>query len=62
VAGYAKGGAMGRLMEDPAGNLFTYEARADVGGRLAQFRGSLIDDSALGEFFERFGGACHRLR
>ena len=40
VAGYAKGGAVVRLTEDGAGTLLTYEAKADVGGKLAQLGGT----------------------
>jgi carbon monoxide dehydrogenase subunit G len=61
VAGYAKGGGVVRLIEDGAGTLLTYEGKADLGGTL----GWLSDAAArklAGEFFERFGGACHRLR
>jgi len=58
VAGYAKGGAVVRLTEDGAGTLLTYEAKADVGGKLAQLGGRLIDSTAkklAGEFFQKFG-------
>jgi uncharacterized protein len=57
VAGYAKGGAVVRLAEDGAGTLLTYQAKADVGGKLAQLGGRLIDSTAkklAGEFFEKF--------
>jgi carbon monoxide dehydrogenase subunit G len=57
VAGYAKGGAVVRLTEDGAGTLLAYQAKADVGGKLAQLGGRLIDSTAqklAGEFFERF--------
>jgi uncharacterized protein len=57
VAGYAKGGAIVRLAEDGAGTLLTYEAKADVGGKLAQLGGRLIDSTAkklAGEFFQKF--------
>jgi carbon monoxide dehydrogenase subunit G len=58
VAGYAKGGAVVRLEEDGAGTLLKYEAKADVGGKLAQLGGRLIDSTArklAGEFFQKFG-------
>ena len=58
VAGYAKGGAVVRLLEDGAGTLLKYEAKADVGGKLAQLGGRLIDSTAkklAGEFFQKFG-------
>jgi carbon monoxide dehydrogenase subunit G len=57
VAGYAKGGAVVRLVEDGAGTLLKYEAKADVGGKLAQLGGRLIDSTAkklAGEFFQKF--------
>jgi carbon monoxide dehydrogenase subunit G len=57
VAGHAKGGATVRLMEDNAGTLMRYEVKADVGGKLAQLGGRLIDATAkrlADEFFEKF--------
>ena len=57
VAGYAKGGAVVRLVQDGAGTLLKYEAKADVGGKLAQLGGRLIDSTArklAGEFFQKF--------
>jgi len=58
VAGYAKGGAVVRLIEEGAGTLLKYEAKADVGGKLAQLGGRLIDSTAkklAGDFFQKFG-------
>jgi carbon monoxide dehydrogenase subunit G len=58
AAGYAKGGAVVRLVEDVSGTLLRYEAKADVGGKLAQLGGRLIDATArklAGEFFHKFG-------
>jgi carbon monoxide dehydrogenase subunit G len=59
VAGYAKGGAQVRLIEDgPDATILRYEAKADVGGKLAQLGGRLIDATArklAGEFFSNFG-------
>jgi carbon monoxide dehydrogenase subunit G len=57
VAGYAKGGAIVRLSDDGTGTLMRYEAKADVGGKLAQLGGRLIDSAAkklTDEFFEKF--------
>ena len=57
VAGYAKGGATVRLADDGRGTLMTYDVKADVGGKLAQLGGRLIDSTAkklADEFFERF--------
>ena len=57
VAGYANGGATVRLTDDGAGTLLRYEAKADVGGKLAQLGGRLIDSTSkklAGEFFEKF--------
>jgi uncharacterized protein len=57
VAGYAKGGAVVRLADDGAGTLMTYEVKADVGGKLAQLGGRLIDSTGkklADEFFEKF--------
>jgi uncharacterized protein len=57
VAGYAKGGAVVRLADDGRGTLMKYEVKADVGGKLAQLGGRLIDSTAkklADEFFEKF--------
>jgi carbon monoxide dehydrogenase subunit G len=58
TAGHAKGSALVRLVEDGDGTILRYEARADVGGKLAQLGGRLIDATAkklAGEFFSKFG-------
>ena len=58
VAGYAKGGATVHLEEDGPGTILRYEAKADVGGKLAQLGGRLIDSTSrklAGEFFQKFG-------
>jgi carbon monoxide dehydrogenase subunit G len=64
VAGFAKGGAVVRLTDDGRGTLMTYEVKADVGGKLAQLGGRLIDSTArkfADDFFAKFaqlvGGA-----
>ena len=57
VAGYAKGGAKVRLADDGNGTLMHYEVKADVGGKLAQLGGRLIDATAkrlADELFEKF--------
>jgi carbon monoxide dehydrogenase subunit G len=58
AAGYAKGSALVSLVQDGDGTLLKYEAKADVGGKLAQVGGRLIDATAkklAGEFFSKFG-------
>jgi uncharacterized protein len=69
AAGFAKGSATVRLEENDAGTLMTYQVRADVGGKLAQIGGRLIDGTAkkmADQFFTNFGeivgagdGAAH---
>ena len=57
AAGFAKGSAAIRLVEEGDATLLRYEVRADVGGRLAQMGGRLIDSTAralAGRFFEEF--------
>ena len=57
VAGHAKGSASVRLTDEGDGTLMTYDVKADVGGKLAQLGGRLIDSTAkklADEFFERF--------
>ncbi len=64
AAGFAKGGARIDLAEDGSGTVLTYEATAQVGGKLAQIGSRLIDTTAkklAGQFFDKFaeelGGA-----
>ena len=57
VAGFAKGGADVTLTETPEGTLLRYEARAQVGGKLARIGSRLIDATAkklAGKFFDNF--------
>jgi uncharacterized protein len=58
TVGSAKSNIRVRLAEDPSGTLLSYEVDAQVGGRLAQLGGPLIDATAkqlAGKFFKRFG-------
>jgi carbon monoxide dehydrogenase subunit G len=58
AAGFAKGSALVRLIEDGTATILRYEAKADVGGKLAQLGGRLIDATArklAGEFFSKLG-------
>ncbi len=58
TVGHASGSARVRLTDDPAGTLLTHEVGVDVGGRLAQLGGPLIDATArqlADRFFRRFG-------
>jgi carbon monoxide dehydrogenase subunit G len=57
TVGSAKGGAKVRLIEDQGGTLLSYEVDAQVGGRLAQLGGPIIDATAkrlAAKFFEQF--------
>jgi len=57
AAGFAKGGAVVRLSEDGGATLMRYEVKADVGGKIAQLGGRLIDATAkklADEFFQKF--------
>lgn len=58
IAGFAKGGADVSLTEDgPDATVLTYEAKADVGGKIAQLGSRLIQSSSkklAGEFFSEF--------
>ncbi len=57
AAGFAKGGATVRLEEKGAGTLMTYQVSAQVGGKLAQIGGRLIDGTAkkmADQFFANF--------
>jgi carbon monoxide dehydrogenase subunit G len=56
-AGFARGGATVTLAEDGAATLLSYTVNAEVGGKLAQLGGRLIDSSAkqlADQFFDRF--------
>jgi hypothetical protein len=59
IAGFAKGGATVKLSEEsPDVTILTYEVDAQIGGKLAQLGGRLIDSTArklAGEFFASFG-------
>ena len=61
VAGFAKGGASVRLeSETPDITILHYEVDAQIGGKLAQLGGRLIDSTSkklAGEFFAAFGAA-----
>jgi carbon monoxide dehydrogenase subunit G len=57
VAGHAKGSATVRLADEGSGTLMAYDVKADVGGKLAQLGGRLIDSTAkklADQFFEKF--------
>lgn len=59
IAGNAKGGAKVRLSDEPGGGtLVAYDVDAEVGGRMAQLGGPIIDATAknlAGKFFTKFG-------
>lgn len=60
VAGFAKGGATVKLVEDGDATILTYEANATVGGKLAQIGSRLIDSTArkmANDFFGAFAEA-----
>src|SRR5271154_5090391 len=61
VAGFAKGGATVRLeSESPEVTILHYEVDAQIGGKLAQLGGRLIDSTSkklAGEFFQNFAAA-----
>ncbi|MEP9353895.1 carbon monoxide dehydrogenase subunit G [Xanthobacter sp. KR7-65] len=57
VAGFAKGSAQVALAEREGGTALTYTVDAQVGGKIAQLGGRLIDSFARklsDQFFERF--------
>ena len=58
MAGFAKGSAAVKLEPDGDATILHYTVKADVGGKLAQLGGRLIDATSTklaGEFFEKFG-------
>ncbi len=57
-AGFAKGGAKVTLEPDGNATILHYAVKADIGGKLAQLGGRLIDSTSkklAGDFFEKFG-------
>jgi uncharacterized protein len=57
AAGFAKGGADVKLVEDGDGTLLHYAVKANIGGKLAQLGARLIDGTArkmADDFFTRF--------
>lgn len=63
AAGFAKGGADVRLTEEGTDTVLTYEAHAQVGGKLAQMGARLVDgvarkmaDQFFADFARRVGG------
>jgi carbon monoxide dehydrogenase subunit G len=57
VAGHAKGSATVRPADEGGGTLLSYDVKADVGGKLAQLGGRLINGVAkkyADEFFANF--------
>ena len=57
VAGFAKGGANVELGEDGQATILRYEAKADIGGKLAQLGSRLVVSTSkklAASFFERF--------
>ncbi|MCK5778132.1 MAG: carbon monoxide dehydrogenase subunit G [Rhodospirillales bacterium] len=60
AAGFAKGGALVTLTEDGDGTILKYDVDADVGGKLAQIGGRLLEGTSkklAGEFFDNFENA-----
>lgn len=60
TAGFAKGGAQVSLEDDNGATILRYEVQADVGGKLAQLGGRLIEGTArklAGDFFNSFSEA-----
>jgi carbon monoxide dehydrogenase subunit G len=57
AAGFAKGGASVQLVTEGEGTKLSYEAKANVGGKLAQIGSRLVDMAArktADDFFQRF--------
>jgi carbon monoxide dehydrogenase subunit G len=62
VAGFAKGEAAISLAPEAAGTLLSYQAKANIGGKLAQIGQRLIDGAArqiADDFFENFSAAVN---
>ena len=62
IAGFAKGGADVVLKEDGNETILHYEAKAQVGGKIAQLGSRLVDSSAkklAQQFFSDFTAAIN---
>jgi carbon monoxide dehydrogenase subunit G len=62
-AGFAKGGAEVRLLDQDVGTLLTYTVEAQVGGRIAQVGARLIDATAKSmaeQFFKKFAAVVEK--
>ena len=60
IAGFAKGGADVSLEQDGDETVLRYEAKAQVGGKIAQFGSRLIDSTSkklANQFFDNFRNA-----
>lgn len=58
IAGSMKGAAKVKLIDDAGGTIVAYDVEAQVGGRMAQLGGPIIDATAkqlAGKFFGQFG-------
>jgi hypothetical protein len=58
AVGFAKGGAKVTLEPDGEATILNYTVQAQIGGKIAQLGGRLIDSTAkklAGDFFEKFG-------
>ena len=58
MAGFAKGGAKVTLVADGEATILNYAVNADIGGKIAQLGGRLIDGTSkklAADFFEKFG-------
>jgi carbon monoxide dehydrogenase subunit G len=59
AAGFAKGGAQVRLLEEGNSTKLSYDVKANVGGKLAQIGSRLVDAAArkvADDFFKNFNG------
>ncbi len=57
IAGFAKGGSQVTLVEDGSGTVLSYEAKAEIGGKLAALGGRLVQATSrklADQFFSAF--------
>lgn len=60
VAGFARGSALVRLEPDGGETILRYEAKGEIGGKIAQLGSRLVDSTAhklAGDFFAALGAA-----
>ncbi len=62
IAGFAKGGSQVTLVEDGSGTVLSYEAKAEIGGKLAALGGRLVQATSRKLADQFFSALTDRLK